>query len=348
VADATRTLARLRELAPRLTSSAALAGTVLRVEGVASSRIEGVRVSHAALARAARSAQSGSSRDPRALEVLGNVEAIERAIAIGGHGSVLTIADIEDVHRTLLRSTDDRDIAGVVRDPREWIGADDYNPVGADYVPPPSAQVHGFLEDLCAFLGRVDVSPVAQAAIALAQFRNIHPFTAGNGRTGRALVYTVLRRRGAMGDLIPPLSPVVASEPKAYVGALGAYSVGDVDGWCENFASATTRAAEEAEWLAEAIESLVAEWLGRLGSPRSDSAARQILRELPAQPVVDAGLAGALTGKSHTAVNNALGQLERAGVLQRLSEKRSGRAWEAGELLELLAGFHERVSGTRA
>ena len=79
--------------------------------------------------------------------------------------------------------------------------------------------------------------------------------------------------------------------------------------------------------------------LEQLGNPRSDSAARQILGALPGHPVIDAGLAESLTGKSHTAVHKALNQLERAGILQPLSENRWGRAWEAGEVLELVAGF---------
>ena len=35
-----------------------------------------------------------------------------------------------------------------------------------------------------------------QAAIAHAQFENVHPFADGNGRVGRCLIHTVLRRRG--------------------------------------------------------------------------------------------------------------------------------------------------------
>jgi Fic family protein len=61
---------------------------------------------------------------------------------------------------------------------------------------------HG-LEDLCGFVNHDNVAPVAQAAIAHAQFETIHPFADGNGRAGRALIYTVLRRRGEVPNYIP-------------------------------------------------------------------------------------------------------------------------------------------------
>lgn len=46
-----------------------------------------------------------------------------------------------------------------------------------------------------------DLDPLAQAAIAHAQFETIHPFRDGNGRVGRALVYAILRRRGLLGTM---------------------------------------------------------------------------------------------------------------------------------------------------
>jgi hypothetical protein len=116
--------------------------------------------------------------------------------------------------------------------------------------------------------------------------------------------------------------------------------------WCARLADATSRAAREAERLADAIEDRQAAWLQRLGNPRKDAAARQLVSALPAQPVIDVAVARQLTGKSHVAVGNALQQLERAGVLNRLNERKWGRVWECDQLLDLVGDFEKAFART--
>ncbi len=345
VAEATRALGHLDDTAAHIASMAALARNLLRSESAASSRIEGVRISNKRLARAAYARGDGGRGDNRAAEVLGNVEAMERAIELGAGAEPFTVADVQDVHRRLLRFTDDHQIAGALRTKQSWIGGNDYHPIGAAYVGPPHDRVPGLLEDLCKFTTRTDIAAVAQAAIAHAQFENIHPFVDGNGRAGRALIYAILRRRGEIVNFIPPISLVLAGEPKGYVGGLGAYSAGDVGGWCARFASATSRAAREAERLARSIETLQSAWLARLGRPRADAAVRQLVSALPAQPVIDVPVAQQLTGKSHVAVGRALAQLQDAGIVKKLNERKWGRVWECDELLTLLDEFERSLSG---
>jgi Fic family protein len=341
IADATRALAQLNHMRPEL---AALANNLLRSESAASSRIEGVKISHKRLARAAYARAGGRHGDNRAAEVLGNVEAMERAIELGAIDRPLAVADIQEIHRTLLRFTEDREIAGVIRTTQSWIGGNDYHPIGASYVGPPYEEVPELLEDLCRFIDRTDLAAVAQAAIAHAQFENIHPFVDGNGRTGRALMYTVLRRRGEIAHYLPPVSLVLAAEPKNYVGGLGAYSQGNVSTWCGRFGQATTRSASEAERLAGEIEAVQARWLEQLGQPRRDAAVRELINALPAQPVIDVHAAQQLTGKSHVAIGGAIAQLEEAGILTKLNERKWGRVWECGELLTLVDDFEKAVS----
>ena len=344
VASATKALARLDSAEPRLTSLNALATALLRSESTASSRIEGLAISQKRLARASFEDADRQGKDNTAAEILGNVKAMQQAIALGVSGEEISVDDIRDIHRTLLRFSVDREIAGVIRTKQNWIGTNHFHPVGAVYVPPPPEHVQRLLEDLCRFIARDDLAPIAQAAIAHAQFENIHPFADGNGRVGRALIHTVLRRTGEAVNYVPPISLVLAAAQKSYVAGFGEFSSGDVSSWCDLFAAATERAADEAERMALAIDDRQAEWLERLGNPRSDAVVRQLIANLPGQPVIDVATGSRLTGRSHVAVNKALAQMEEAGIVRKLSEKKWGRAWECDELLELLEDFEKSVT----
>ena len=62
--------------------------------------------------------------------------------------------------------------------------------------------------------------PWSQAAIAHAQFETIHPFADGSGRTGRALIHIVLRRRGLAQRVLPPVPLVPATWARSYIDGL--------------------------------------------------------------------------------------------------------------------------------
>jgi hypothetical protein len=64
---------------------------------------------------------------------------------------------------------------------------------------------------------------------------------------------------------------------------------------------------------------------------------------LPAQPVIDVAVAQKLTGKSHVAIGKALQQLEDAGILNQLNERKWGRVWECDQMHSLVDGFEKSV-----
>jgi hypothetical protein len=63
VTEATRALQHLEASPPRLATVGALAQNLLRSESVASSRIEGIHISHKRVARAAYQADRGNETD---------------------------------------------------------------------------------------------------------------------------------------------------------------------------------------------------------------------------------------------------------------------------------------------
>jgi len=182
-----------------------------------------------------------------------------------------------------------------------------------------------------------------QAALVHAQFETIHPFDDGNGRTGRALVHTVLRRRGIARSCVPPISVVLASSRERYIAGLVDYREDRVETSVHRFALAAAGAARLASAYLEAIEQLRAGWRSRLAgspdAPRSDAAAWAIIDTLPAHPMITASIAAAATGRSRPQIYVALAHLENAGVLIPLSQARRNRSWEPVGLLDPLVGL---------
>jgi Fic family protein len=316
----------------------ALGRQLLRSESVASSRIEGLEISHRRLARASF---GRAHRDLTADSVLGNIAAMETAIARGA-AKQIGPADILAIHETLFRSTPDSHIGGRFRTSQGWIGGGS-TPANADFVPPPEDLVASLVKDLCEFASRDDLPAVIQAAIVHAQFETIHPFPDGNGRVGRCLVHAVLGRRGLSAGLTLPISLALGANSKAYIRGLVAFRAGRVAEWCGLFAAATRTAAEEVEGLRGIVRNLQARWLELAGSPRPDSAATGLVLALPGHPIVDVAAVETIAGVSNQAARLAVLALEKAGVLRRINTGKRNRAWEAVGLFEHVDAFERRL-----
>ncbi len=315
-----------------------LARQLLRSEARASSAIEGLWLSHRDLARAE---VEGRAKDHVAQEVLGNTRAMEEAVQIGSQAEDLTVDDILVIHRKLAIVPPLDRIAGQLRQEQGWIGGS--SPLRATYVPPPHEHVPGLVADLCEFMNRDDISPVAQAAITHAQFETIHPFGDGNGRVGRCLIHVLFRRRGIASTYVPPVSLVLGAHKDAYINGLHDFRADRVDDWVEQFARAVWIAAERAEAFSSQVASLQAEWLERAEPMRADATARAIVDHLPSFPIITAAIVEELAGRSRVAAINGLEHLAAAGILTRHRNQRRGDSWEAKELFALLDDFEATV-----
>jgi Fic family protein len=221
VTEAELAIARLNESGSTLQNTETLARLLLRAESVASSKIEGLEVGGRRLLHAEAARQLGEKgQDVTAEEVLGNIEAMKWATQDLASASTVTVDGLLEVHRRLLAGTPLEEHGGVIRKEQNWIGGTSFNPCRAAFVPPPHEEVETLIADLCEFCNLDSLPTVAQAASAHAQFETIHPFIDGNGRTGRALIHVVLRRRGLAPRVLPPISLVLATWSKSYVDAL--------------------------------------------------------------------------------------------------------------------------------
>lgn len=319
---------------------APLSRLLLRTESIASSKVEGVQVDARVLARAEVRNDTGQKASATALEILANIDAMQTAIEHATEQEQIDLPHIKEIHRILMSASERPEIAGQIRTKQNWIGGNNYNPCGADFVPPPPEEVTPLVEDLCTFCNGETLPPLAQAALAHAQFETIHPHEDGNGRTGRALVQVILKRRNVAPHFVPPISVVLAQNKEGYIDGLVAYREGNFERWLEIFAAATARAAQLASRYLIQVRDLQDVWRGQLsehGPIRQDAAVWQIIEILPAHPVITVPVGVAKVNRTKPAVNGGINQLVNAGILRPLSENKRNRAWEATGLLDLLA-----------
>jgi Fic family protein len=322
---------------------APLARLLLRTESIASSKVEGMQMGARELARAEARMESGGQVSSTAVEVMANIDAMELAIERASTVEAFGIPEILAIHARLMEKGPVPNVAGRLRTEQNWIGGNDHNPCGADFVPPPPEYVVPLLDDLCEAINDDLLPPMVQAALVHAQFETIHPFADGNGRTGRALVHVVLRRRGLAPAYVPPISVALASARDRYIAALTRFREDRVEAWIEHFAAASAGAAHLATGYLRAVQALTARWRAQLrqlpSPPRTDAAAWRLIDVLPAYPLITGPVAVAATGRSKPAANQGLKELEEAGVLVPLSQSPRNRVWEANGLLDLLAGL---------
>jgi len=338
IADAESAIQTLNEHAyPGL---APLSRLLLRTESIASSKVEGVQVDARVLARAEVRNDTGQKASSTALEILANIDAMQAAIENATEKERIDLSQIVEIHRILMAASERPEIAGRIRIQQNWIGGNDYNPCGADFVPPPPEELNPLLEDLCDFCNSETLPPLAQAALAHAQFETIHPHEDGNGRTGRALVQVILKRRHVAPHFVPPISVVLAQNKEGYIDGLAAYREGNFERWLEVFAAAAARAAKLASRYLTQVRDLQDVWRAQLaenGPVRQDAAAWQLIEIMPGHPVITVPVGVAKVNRTKPAVNGGINQLVAAGVLRPLSENKRNRAWEATGLLDLLA-----------
>jgi Fic family protein len=157
------------------------------------------------------------------------------------------------------------------------------------FVPPHHSRVVAAIDDLLRFAQREDIPALAQIALAHAQFETIHPFTDGNGRTGRALIQAMSRRKGLTRNVTIPVSARLLTDTGSYFAALTAYREGDPAPIVRRESEAAVAAVFNARELVSELRAMRAEWNDKI-TARSDSAVWQIADLLMRRPVISTAL----------------------------------------------------------
>ncbi|WP_146340537.1 Fic family protein [Nesterenkonia sp. NBAIMH1] len=330
--EATAAAIRFDQYAARL--PVAMPAVLLRTEAASSSQIENITAG----ARNLAVAMLGLPAKENAAEVAANTASMTQALTLGRE---LTEETVLGIHHALMKDAWP-EIAGRWRTRQVWIGASSFSPHGADFTAPHHSRLAAAAEDWFRFSNRRDIEPLVLSAVSHAQFETLHPFEDGNGRTGRVLVHTTLRRLGVTAESTVPVSAGLLRSTRRYFEALTAYREGELDPIVQEMANSALSAVQNGRVLGAELGEILSTWEGAIRARRG-SAAWRLAEHIFEQPVVDASWAAERLNVSDRTARNAIQSLEEAGVLEQPSTMRRNQVWQATAVIDAMDQFAKRA-----
>ena len=311
---ANRALAELKGAGDLIPNQTILINAIPLQEAKLSSEIENIVTTQDALFQAAL--DESRVTDPATKEVLRYRAALRRGF--------------EAVRDRPIRLSLLEELCGVLRDDKVKFRSDDGVYIGnpaaktVTYTPPKGAAVmRAKLKNLEEFLlGDDDLDPLVRMAVAHYQFEAIHPFSDGNGRTGRILNILLLIHAGLLRIPVLYLSRHLIQHKAEYYRLLrGVTERGDWEAWLLFILAGVEETANWTTGRIQAIRDLFDQTLTKCRAKLPAKVYSKELVELVfTQPyckiqfVVNAGIAERKTASEY------LQELEKLGILK--SEKR--------------------------
>jgi len=250
-------LAELKGAGGLIPNQRVLIDAIALQEAKSSSEIENIVTTNDELYRAF--ANEGRTADPQTKEVLGYHAALWSGYqGIQSGQRQLTTRLLEELV-AMIRGID----IGVRRVPGTKLAT----PAGKVIYTPPEGESR--LRDLLANLEKFlyaedDLDPLVKLAVMHYQFEAIHPFTDGNGRTGRILNVLFLIERKLLDVPVLYLSRFILQEKSAYYEGLRAVTEqGAWEPWLLYMLRGIETTAQSTRERIEAIRRLLDEWIER-------------------------------------------------------------------------------------
>lgn len=254
---------------------------------------------------------------------------------------------IRELHERLMigaRSTQ-HSYPGEFRRTQNWIGGTSLK--DASFVPPAPADMDNALSRLETFIHATDDYPsLVKAGLIHAQFETIHPFTDGNGRTGRMLIAMYIHHAKLLELPVLYLSSYFKKHQKLYYQKLQAYHDEDADvtGWLDFFLGGVAEIASASiETCAQitALRDRDFAKMQKLGTKSAESTL-EIIRKLYGQPIVGIAEITKWTGFTPQGAYNVIERLKDLKILEPLSDAVYGQKYVYADYYEIFDdGFKE-------
>jgi Fic family protein len=328
-------LGRLDGAAGTLPDAHLLLYTYVRKEAVLSSQIEGTQSTLDDLLAHELGEVPGVPIGD-VTEVSRYVEAMTHGLQRLRNGFPLSNRLLREMHEILLATgRDAQKTPGEFRQSQNWIGST--RPGNAAFVPPPPQDVQHCMGELEKFL-HSDTPALVKAALAHLQFETIHPFLDGNGRIGRLLITLLLCHEGVLREPLLYSSLYFKQNRQRYYDELnGARESGDFERWLDFFATAIRVSAEQATTTGLRISAVFREDRNRVREMGRQAPTILLVQEaLQAKPLATIATLTQSTGFTTPTVTQALGELQKLGIVRETTGRARGRIFAYVRYLDAL------------
>ena len=322
---ASRNLAALNKNLQRLPDPSMLINTISLREAKSSSEIENIFTTDDELYKAISETIREESATGAAKEVLRYREALWTGFHnMKGKGSI-TLETLVKVFQQIKNTTQR------IRTPQSKVvikrGNSEFRSGEVIYTPPRGEGiVEGFLENLVDYLAGIEsdhTDPLIKMAISHYQFEAIHPFSDGNGRTGRILNLLYLVNQGLLSLPVLYLSKYIIENKNDYYYKLGTVSQrSDWKGWLIYMMKAVSYSSSYTNRLIDEILEQMEETLA-YAKTRLTWYSKEVNELLFKQPYIKpTRLAQVLNRTSRTTLTKYMNEITGLGIV---SPKKDGK-----------------------
>lgn len=261
---------------------------------------------------------------------------------------------IREIHKRLMteaRSTQ-HPYPGEFRTSQNWIGGK--MPADASFVPPAPHDMNKSLDDLEKFIHSEDEYPsLIKAGLIHAQFETIHPFSDGNGRTGRMLIALYIHHAQLLELPVLYLSNYFKKHQELYYQKLQNYhdEDTDIDGWLEFFLEGIAEIASASiETCAKITELRDKDYskMQKLGKKSAQSTLK-IVRKLYGQPIIGVAEIMKWTGFTSPGAYRVIDRLKELKILEPLGDTSYSQKYIYADYYEIFdddfRAFREKQNG---
>ena len=335
---ASRALAELNKNILRIPNPTMLVNTIALQEAQSSTAIENIFTTEDELYKAVSDAVKEQSANPSTKEVLRYREALWEGFKGIQENGVIDKELIIRIYQKVKNTNQE------VRSPQAQVvikrGQSELRPGEIVYTPPRGEGiVEQKLENIIDYLNNdMNTDPLLKMVIAHYQFEAIHPFSDGNGRTGRILNLLYLVSQGLISHPVLYLSKYIIEHKDDYYYSLSAVTQQNSWGsWIEYMLEAVLQTSKQTN---QKIDDILSQMNAtyEFVNPKLKWYSKELNQALFSQPYIKQKTIGVATGiKSRTTLSKYVKELIQLGVL---SSKDDGKEvfYINNDLLRILEG----------